>query len=121
MAIGPGLVLALVLQDPIILSQHTHIPQNLARGRKLSPFSPSEQEVFTRSLRFPNWISILFLMRFDAHELHHMYLQVHGYYLRSLNVPTANEVDWWTWLRCAKKLRGEEFLFQNSQQTGFTL
>lgn len=120
-AIGPGLVLTFVLQDPIILSQHTHIPQNLARGRRTRPFPAREQERFTRSLRFPNWFSVLFLMRFDAHELHHMYVQVPGYYLRSLEITTANEVDWLKWLKGAKKLRGEEFLFQNSGQTGFTL
>ena len=66
-------------------------------------------------------VSVLFLMRFDAHELHHMYVKVPGYHLRSLDVATANEVDWLEWLKGAKKLRGEEFLFQNSRQTGFTL
>lgn len=32
-ATGLALLLCLMLQDPLLLSQHTHIPQNLSRGR----------------------------------------------------------------------------------------
>jgi fatty acid desaturase len=117
---GLGVLLGLALQDPIILSQHTHIPQNLSEGRFVTPFPAREQEQFTRSLRLPAWLSWL-ILHFDAHELHHMHVQVPGYDLRRIDYRPRHEVDWWTWLRGAKRLPGEVFLFRNSTQTGFTL
>lgn len=115
---GVGLLLALAIQDPLLLSQHTHMPRHLANGKSVQPFSHGKQEAYTRSLRFPSWISILF-MHFDAHELHHMFVQVPGYRLRRINYHPSNEVDWWQWLRAAKKLTGVEFLFGRREESGF--
>ena len=117
---GLGIFLGLMIQDPLLLSQHTHLPQNLSMGQEVKPFTHAQQGMFTRSLRFPNWVSTL-ILHFDAHELHHMYVQVPGYHLRKISYRPVHEVHWWTWLREAKKLRGEVFLFQNSQQSGFIL
>lgn len=115
-----GRLLALAIEDPLLLSQHTHIPQHLAEGRRPRPFTPFEQQSFTRSLRLPDWLSFL-ILRFDAHELHHMYVRVPGYDLHRIPYRPGNEVGWWTWLRGAKRLPGSVFLFQNSTQTGFKL
>ena len=52
---------------------------------------PAEQEVFTRSLRFPGWLSTA-LLGIDAHELHHMYPRVPGYRLRQIRYATQNEM-----------------------------
>ena len=115
---GVGLLLALVIQDPLLLSQHTHMPSHLSHGKAVRPFSHSEQEAFTRSLRFPFWISLL-IMHFDAHELHHMFVRVPGYRLRHIVYHPSNEVGWWQWLRAAKKLTGVDFLFGRRDKTGF--
>jgi fatty acid desaturase len=117
---GAGLVLSLAIQDPLLLSQHTHIPQRLSRGRKVAPFAPRAQGRFTRSLRLPAWLSAL-VLHFDAHELHHRYVGVPGYDLRRLAARAPNEVHWWRWLRAAKRLPGDVFLFRNRTQTGFDL
>lgn len=119
-AFGPALALSFAFQDPLLLSQHTHIPQNLSGGRRVRPFSPFDQQAYTRSLRFPGWFSWL-ILHFDAHELHHMYVPVPGYRLREIPFQPSNEVNWWTWLCAAKRLPGEVFLFQNRTQTGFSL
>jgi len=116
---GPGLLLCLVMQDPLILSQHTHVPLKLSDGEPVAPFAPREQEVFTRSLRFPRWFSTLVLLHFDAHELHHMYPRVPGYHLSRVGLATHNEVSWWEWLRKAKRVPGAVFLFQNRNQSGY--
>lgn len=115
---GVGLLLALAIQDPLLLSQHTHMPRHLANGQAVQPFSHLEQEAYTRSLRFPSWFSVL-IMHFDAHELHHMFVRVPGYRLRQIDYRTSNEVDWWQWLRAAKKLTGVEFLFGCRDESGF--
>jgi len=118
---GLGILLTLVLQDPLILSQHTHVAMNVSHGEPVQPFAPVQQEVFTRSLRFPRWFSLLILINLDAHELHHMYSAVPGYYLSRINYIPHHTVHWWHWLRKAKRIRGELFLFQNSHHTGFDI
>ena len=115
--VGPGFLLSLVLQEALILSQHTHVPQRLSRGQSVQPFAPQQQEPFTRSLRLPAWLSTL-LMHFDAHELHHMYPYIPGYQLRRINYRPANEVHWWRWLKTARGLSGTDFLFRNWNDTG---
>jgi len=116
----PGVFISFAIQDPIILSQHTHIPQKLARNQTVKPFPHSEQGQFSRSLILPNWFSFL-ILHFDYHERHHLHPNVPGYYLHKLDVEQPNAVHWLTWLRGAKKLKGEVFLFRNQHDTGFNL
>lgn len=115
--LGPAFLLSLILQEFLILSQHTHVPQRVSGGQPVRLFSPAEQEPFTRSLRLPDWTSVL-LMHFDAHELHHMYPHVPGYRLRNIDYRPVNEVHWRTWLKGARSLSGTEFLFKNWDETG---
>lgn len=117
---GLGLVLSLMIQDLLLLSQHTHIPQHLSNGQAVKPFPPQAQGQFTRSLRFPKWFSSL-ILHFDAHELHHRYIQISGYDLHKIPSNPQNEVNWWRWLCAVKRLPGDVFLFQNQTQTGFKL
>jgi fatty acid desaturase len=119
--VGIGFFLSLVIQDPLILSQHTHIPMRLSHGEVVQPFAPAEQELFTRSLEFPSWFSTLVLLNMDAHELHHMYSGVPGYDLRRIDYCTENSMHWWRWLMKAKSVPGEVFLFQNRNQSGFDI
>lgn len=118
---GLATLLTLVMQDILILSQHTHIPMELSHGESVAPFAPSEQEAFTRSLKFPRWFSTFVLLNMDAHELHHMYTSVPGYYLQRIDYQTQNEVNWWRWVWNAKKVPGEVLLFQNSHHSGFDI
>ena len=81
-------LLTLMTQDLLLLSQHTHVPQHVSNGEAVKPFPCLEQEPFTRSLRLPRLAS-RFLLHFDAHELHHMYPFVPGYNLRRIPYPPA--------------------------------
>lgn len=117
--VGLGLLISLSLQDLLILSQHTHIPMTLANGDPVQPYSPEQQDVFTRSLVFPTWFSRLVLLNMDAHGLHHIYPRVPGYHLHRLSRETTNSIRWWKWAMKAKAVRGDVLLFQNRDQTGF--
>ncbi len=114
---GLAVLLSLVAEDLILLSQHTHVPQQVSHGEPVRPFPTVEQEVFTRSLAFPGWLSSL-LLHIDAHELHHMYPFVPGYRLSGISYETENEIHWWTWVRRARAMPGELFLFHNRLETG---
>ena len=114
---GPALLASLVIEDVLLLSQHTHVPQQLSGGAAVRAFRPMEQAQFTRSLRLPRALSAL-IMHFDAHELHHMYPSVPGYRLSRIAYRAPNEVDWIDWTRAAKRLSGVDFLFRNRNDTG---
>jgi fatty acid desaturase len=115
--VGPALVLSLVVEDVLLLSQHTHIPQRLSGGARVQAFRPLEQAQFTRSLRLPTGLSAA-IMHFDLHELHHMYPRVPGYRLARIAYRAPNEVHWLSWTRAAKRLSGVDFLFRNRDDTG---
>ncbi len=116
--IGVALVLSFVAEDVILLSQHTHVPMGLSQGRDVEPHGALAQGPFTRSLRFPGWLSLM-LLNFDAHELHHMYPAVPGYRLPQVTHVPENEVSWREWVPAARAVPGEVFLFQNRNQSGF--
>ena len=118
LAVGPGCLLSLVMLDPIMLSQHSHIPQQLSHGEPVRAVKAPDQEVYTRSLRFPAWFSRYVLLHFDAHELHHIYPQLPGYHLRHIPYTPQNEAHWWTWIRSARAMPAQTLLFQNRHDTG---
>jgi fatty acid desaturase len=118
--IGVALVISLMVEDVLLLSQHTHIPQHVSHGVSVQPFPAIQQEAFTRSLRLPSWVSAL-VLHFDAHELHHMYPFVPGYRLHRVAYAPQNEVGCWRWVRMAKRVPGEVFLFQNRAESGWEI
>ena len=116
--VGLGTLIALVFQDVLILSQHTHIPQDRAEGARVKPVPAREQEEYTRSLDFPPWFARWVLLNFNDHELHHMYPSVPAWDLPRLGHSTMNRTGWLQFIVHAKQLRGEVFLFQNRDSTG---
>jgi len=119
--VGLGLCLGLMFQDMFLLSQHTHLPQQRSYQQPVSPFPPVEQEVFTRSLVFPRWFSRWILIGADAHELHHMFPFVPGYRIHAIPYETHHAMSWWRWMRAARQIPAEVFLYQNRTETGFDI
>jgi fatty acid desaturase len=119
-AAGAGVILSLVVEDLLLLSQHTHVPQHLSGGQRAQPIPAVEQDVFTRSLRLPRWASAL-LLHVDAHELHHMYPFVPGYHLHRIPYEPEHQVGWWEWVRTSRRMPGVVLLFQNRNDTGFRI
>jgi acyl-lipid omega-6 desaturase (Delta-12 desaturase) len=118
---GLATLLGLMLQEPLILSQHTHLPQRLSGGRRVAPLAPAVQASYTRSLGFPRWFAQGVLLNFNAHELHHRFAAVPGYRLGRIAWQAPHEVHWWTWLKAVKRMRGSTFLFETREHTGFPL
>ena len=115
--VGLALLLSLIAEDLLLLSQHTHIPQHISQGEAVRPYPAIEQAPFTRSLRLPRWTSTL-VLNFDAHELHHMYPFVPGYYLDRIPYEPPNEIGWWQWVTHAKRVPADVLLFENRLHTG---
>lgn len=110
--------LHLVLSDPILLSQHTHIPQKIAKGKKVPLIKTKDQDIYTRSLGFPRWVSQWVFYYFDAHEIHHAFPAVPGFLLGRFRYRGENEVSWFRFVRETKKIPASVFLFQNRNDTG---
>lgn len=113
-------VLSLVWLEPVMLSQHTHVPMKLAGADRsqVSAIASPDQEEYTRSLRVPSWIAAGVLFHFDAHELHHMYPWLPGYALRKVPYATKNEMRLWPWLRAVKRMSAEDFMLKSRHETG---
>jgi acyl-lipid omega-6 desaturase (Delta-12 desaturase) len=119
--VGLGYFLGFAWMDVIMLSQHTHIPLKLARGADVKPIPATEQAPYTRSLLFSSWLSIGILTGFDAHELHHVYPFVPGPRLREIPWTPPNEAPAWAWIRAAKAVRADVFLFENRNTSGLSV
>ena len=117
---GLGLVLSLVAQDLLLLSQHTHMPQGVSHGETVRPYPSIEQAPFTRSLKMPRVLAAL-MLNFDAHELHHMYPFVPGYLLHRVPYDPPNAIGLWQWIAGAKRQKAEVLLFENRLGTGLDL
>ena len=114
---GVALILALIVEDILLISQHTHVPMGLSHGEPVDPYPAMAQQPFTRSLRLPAWTSRL-LLHFDAHELHHMYPFVPGYRLLQIPYAPGNEVAWWRWVPAARAVPADVLMFHNRDETG---
>lgn len=116
-----GYFIFLVISDPLLISQHSHIPQRIAGPREVRPFPVYEQEVYTRSLLFPAWVSKYLLLNFDAHIAHHIFPTVACYHLHRIHYRTGHEYPWWDWLKKAKSVPAEVLLFSHREDSGLDL
>ncbi len=110
--------LFLVLFETIMLSQHTHIPQSRACGRKVLPYRSTEQVKVTRSLNFPQPFALWFLLNFNEHEKHHEFPNIPGYYLHRVAGSGTRRVHWFRWWRDSHAVPGATLLFDDESRTG---
>jgi fatty acid desaturase len=80
-----------------------------------------EQDRFTRSLKFPIWISKWLTMSFENHIAHHLFPWVPFYKLHLIHTHTGNEVRAWDWIKKAKKTPGDVLIFDDRKLTKLDL
>jgi fatty acid desaturase len=109
----------LILADPILVSQHTHIELKFDRGAaKATPIPFLEQEVFTRSLLSPTWVSRLIFFNFDHHGLHHLFPRVPGYFLHRIPSEAVSAFPLFAWIRKVKRVPAHILVFHHRGETG---
>ncbi len=114
-------LLSLVLAEALMLSQHTHIPQQFAQGKRVHPFSPSQQVIFTRSLFVPRWIEQNILLGFNKHEAHHLHPTCPGNLLPHLEVGSGRSSDWLAWFFLIRRKSATKILYSDESKTGLFL
>jgi fatty acid desaturase len=115
---GAAFVCFLAIGDPILLSQHVHLPLRKADGAKVRPFALAEQDLFTRTIIVPAWIERWVVLHFTTHSVHHAHPQVAHYDLSRIPFSPSHAIRWSEWLRAAKRIPVVQLLYQNSEQTG---
>lgn len=116
-----GYYFFLVISDPLLISQHVHIPQKFSGNAPVSPFGVKDQDQFTRTLLFPKWISRYILLSFDKHALHHVVPRLACYHLKDIHHEFPNSMNWLEWLIKAKKTPAHTLLFSNNSKTGLNI
>jgi acyl-lipid omega-6 desaturase (Delta-12 desaturase) len=117
---GLGLVFFGVICEPIILSQHVHIPMGQgAEKPQQIPFH--EQEKYTRALVFPGWISRYLTLSFENHIGHHFFPWIPSYELYKVKTTTGNEVPAFQWIWAARQVPGDVLVFEDRDATGLQI
>lgn len=120
-AYGLAYFLYLLVSDPLLLSQHAHIPQKFSGGESVRPVPLRQQDLYTRTLVFPNWVSKWILLRFDRHGAHHFFPSLPLYRLGAVDLPVRNRIGWREWICAAKRMPAHRLLLENRDETGVAL
>ncbi|OUR93693.1 hypothetical protein A9Q84_19715 [Halobacteriovorax marinus] len=111
---GLGYLIFLLISDPLLLSQHSGVPQMISKeGVPTKKVHFKDQEQYTRGLIFPKWISSYILIGFNSHILHHFFPTLPGYRLVQMDENFSNSENWMSWLVKAKNTDAIELLFEN--------
>lgn len=105
----------LFLCDPLLLSQHSSIPQKHSHGEKVTMVHFREQDQYTRSLIFPGWMNRYIFLGFNNHILHHLIPTMPGYQLSKIRMRNGNDQNWFEWLKEAKKIKGFDLLLSEER------
>jgi len=111
----------LTLSDPYLLAQHTHLDYLDIEQNELVPVKYANQDLFSRTIKFPGFIEKYILYYSNLHGVHHQYPWLASYELASAPAPEHNKISWGKWLRLAKKLKGHELVFLSTRDTGVSL
>lgn len=118
---GVAFLCFLMIGDPILLSQHVHLPLRKADGAKVRPFVLAEQDLFTRTIMVPAWIEHWVVLHFTTHGVHHAHPEVAHYDLARIQFSARHAIGWSEWLRAAKRIPVIQLLYQSSEETGVVI
>jgi len=116
--IAPAFVLSLVWKELVIMTQHSHVEMPIANNNEVKPFSYLNQVKYTRSFYLNSFISKYFLFNFNLHEAHHAYPGLPAYKLAEVILNIPKEPTYFSWLLKAKSMKGVDYIFKTSKQTG---
>jgi fatty acid desaturase len=114
----PAFAFSLVWKELVIMTQHSHVEMPISTNNEVKPFSYLEQVKYTRSFYLNVFISKYFLFNFNLHETHHAYPGIPAYKLSKIDINTTNNPKFLKWLYNAKSMKGVDYIFKTSKQTG---
>jgi omega-6 fatty acid desaturase (delta-12 desaturase) len=113
-----ALVIGLMLKELVILTQHSHVDIPIAGAKQVKPIRYKDQVEYSRSVYFPQLFAKYFLFNFNLHEAHHAYPGVPSYQLHHVKIQSHNSSEFFTWLYKAKSMKGIDYIFSTTKNTG---
>jgi acyl-lipid omega-6 desaturase (Delta-12 desaturase) len=114
-------VFYLTIADPILLSQHAHLPLLRSDGAQVTSFNSADQDRFSRTLVVPKWVARWVVLQFTNHGVHHAYPNVAHYDIDRIPFTPSHPIGWAEWLRVAKRMSAVRLMYESSRETGITL
>jgi acyl-lipid omega-6 desaturase (Delta-12 desaturase) len=111
----------LTIGDPLLLSQHVHLPLLKSEGEKVKPFPPAKQDRFTRTIVLPHWAAQWVFLQFTTHGPHHAYPQIAHYDIARVPFSSTHAITWSDWLVSAKRIPAVLLLYKSSDDTGISI
>ena len=110
-AAAAGVVLSLVVEDLLLLSQHTHVPQNVSDGPTCARSGRGAGDL--HALAAAPGVGLGGCSCTSTPTSCTTCIPfVPGYHLRRIPYRPSHEVGWWTWVRASKRLAGVVLLFR---------
>jgi fatty acid desaturase len=97
----------LMMSDVVTISQHNNLQAERLQGIP-TPIPLWKHPLYTRSLKYPSWVSKHVFLYFDKHTLHHLLPNIPHYYIKDVGGWGIIEEPWIKWLKEVKKLPGHQ-------------
>jgi omega-6 fatty acid desaturase (delta-12 desaturase) len=111
----------LTIGDPVLLSQHVHLPLRKTDGDKVRPFTQANQDHYTRTIILPGWVAKWVFFHFTTHGVHHAYPHIAHYDIGRVPFSSSHAIRWSTWLLAAKRMPAMRLLYESSEETGISI
>ncbi len=117
----PAYYIFMAIGEPLLFSQHVHIDQADARYDDFEvaqSFHVKDQDIFSRTLVFPDWFSKWILLGFNQHAIHHIFPNLPAYEYSRVKETFPNTVPWKNWYAFSKSTDVCTLLFKTNKETG---
>ncbi len=114
----PAFLISSIWKELVIMTQHSHIEIPISEGMEVRPVPYTEQVKYTRSFYTHPFISKYFLLNFNLHEVHHVYPGLPAYWLDQINLEVPKTPNYSEWFKQAKSMKGVDYIFKTTKQTG---
>jgi omega-6 fatty acid desaturase (delta-12 desaturase) len=114
----PAFILSLIWKELVILTQHSHIEIPVSKLEQVRPVAYKNQVDYTRSFYVNKVIAHYLLFNFNLHELHHVYPGLPAYWMQNVNLDLPQKPKYFEWFFKAKSMKGEDYIFRTSKNTG---
>jgi acyl-lipid omega-6 desaturase (Delta-12 desaturase) len=108
---GVAALIYLNLGDLSLLTQHVHLPLDHSGGRSVRPKLFREQDEFSHTVLFPEWVDRWLSLGFNHHALHHLFPRLPYYLAAAVTFQGCHTHHWRDWFSRAKGMKASQLLY----------
>lgn len=99
------------LGDISLLTQHVHLPLDVANGASVNPKFLWEQDQYSHTMIFPEFATKWIVLGFNHHSLHHLFPRLPYYKSHLVPFEGTHTHDWKEWILKAKGMKATDLIF----------